>query len=94
MGKRAGITESTLLGIQRGETFGNNQRIRRATSNAFKVLSEPFAQVRVTGHFDDPAAQTCRETNQPDAQSLAPVAVMIERCRGTFVVTQVMPLQP
>ncbi|HLE59724.1 MAG TPA: hypothetical protein VJA85_08770, partial [Candidatus Limnocylindria bacterium] len=30
-------------------------------------LSEPFAQVRVTGHFDDPAAQTCRETNQPDA---------------------------
>jgi len=58
------------------------------------LFTESFPQIRVTGHFDDPAAQTCRETNQPDAQSLAPVAVMIERCRGTFVVTQVMPLQP
>jgi hypothetical protein len=58
------------------------------------LLTESFPQIRVTGHFDDPAAQTCRETNQPDAQSLAPVAVMIERCRRTFVVTQVMPLQP
>lgn len=53
-------------------------------------LSEPFAQVRVTGHFDDPAAQTCRETQLGGgAQSLAPAAETIERCRSTFVVTEV-----
>ncbi len=54
-----------------------------------------FPQVRVTGHFDDPAAQTCRETNRVDVtQSLAPVAVMVERCRRVFVITEVVPLQP
>jgi hypothetical protein len=52
-------------------------------------LSEPFAQVRVTGHFDDPAAQTCRDTQLGDAESLAPAAETIERCRSTFVVTEV-----
>jgi hypothetical protein len=57
-------------------------------------LPKQLSNIRVTGHFDDPAAQTCRETNQPDAQSLAPVAVIVEGCRRTFVVTQVMPLQP
>jgi hypothetical protein len=54
------------------------------------IISGPFAQVRVTGHFDDPAAQTCRETQLGGgAQSLAPAAVTIERCRSTFVVTEV-----
>jgi hypothetical protein len=57
--------------------------------------SEPFPQVRVTGHFDDPAAMTCRETQLGGgAETLAPVADTIERCRGTFVVTQVVPLLP
>ena len=57
--------------------------------------AEPFAQVRVTGHFDDPAALTCRETQLGGgAETLAPVADTIERCRRVFVVTQVVPLQP
>ena len=57
--------------------------------------SEPFSPVRVTGHFDDPAAQTCRETQLGGgAQSLAPAAETIELCRRTFVVTLVVPLPP
>ena len=56
-------------------------------------FSESYAQVRVTGHYDDPAAQTCRETQLGgDAQTLAPAAETIERCRRTFVVTQVVLL--
>ena len=58
------------------------------------LLTESFPNIRVTGHFDDPAAQTCHETNQPDAQSLAPVAMMVEGCRRVFVITEVVPLQP
>ena len=59
------------------------------------IPSRPYAQVRVTGHVDDPAAQTCRETNRVDAaQTLAPVAVTIEGCREVFVITGVVPLQP
>ena len=57
--------------------------------------TEPFAQVRVTGHPDDPAALTCRETQLGGgAETLAPVAGTIERCRRAFVVTQVVPLEP
>jgi hypothetical protein len=58
------------------------------------LFTESFPQIRVTGHFDDPAAQTCRETHQPDAQSLAPVAKMVEGCRRAFVITKVVPLRP
>jgi len=55
----------------------------------------PFAQVRVTGHYDDPAAQTCRETGRVTGMGTPePAAATIERCRRTFVVTQVVPLQP
>ena len=57
--------------------------------------AEPFAQVRVTGHFDDPAALTCRETQLGGgAETLAPVSGTIERCRMTFVVTQVVLIRP
>ena len=56
-------------------------------------ISEPYAQVRVTGHYDDPAAQTCRETALGGgATTLAPAAELIERCRRTFVVTEVVLL--
>jgi hypothetical protein len=59
------------------------------------LLTESFPQIRVTGHFDDPAAQTCRETNRVDgAPSLAPAAMTVERCRRVFVITEVVPLQP
>jgi hypothetical protein len=61
--------------------------------------SEPYAQVRVTGHFDDPAAQTCRATSsfpgeppEPVAVTPEPVAMTIEGCRRTFVITEVVPL--
>jgi hypothetical protein len=56
-------------------------------------FSEPYAQVRITGHFDDPAAQTCRETALGGGSTtLAPAAETIERCRRTFVVTEAVSL--
>ena len=57
-------------------------------SASLSIPNQPYAQVRVTGHFDDPAAQTCRETQLGDAETLAPAADTIERCRRVFVVTE------
>ena len=57
-------------------------------SASLSIPSKPYAQVRVTGHFDDPAAQTCHETQLGDAATLAPVVQTIERCRRDFVVTE------
>jgi len=51
--------------------------------------------VRITGHYDDPAAQTCREIGRvPGMGTPEPAAGTIEGCRRTFVVTHVVPLQP
>ena len=51
--------------------------------------------VRITGHYDDPAAQTCRETGRVAALGTPePAALTVEGCRRRFVVTQVVPLQP
>ncbi|MEX2522359.1 MAG: hypothetical protein WD736_06350 [Chloroflexota bacterium] len=48
--------------------------------------------VRVTGHYDDPAAQTCRfdETYVPPPTDVD----WIEGCRSTFVVASIEPLTP
>ncbi len=61
-------------------------------SASLSIPSEPYAQVRVTGHFDDPAAQTCRETQLGDAETLAPATETIERCRRQFVVIDAVGL--
>ena len=61
-------------------------------SASLSIPSQPYAQVRVTGHFDDPAAQTCRETQLGDAETLAPAADTIARCRRVFVVTGAVAL--
>lgn len=62
-------------------------------SASLSIPSGPFAQVQVTGHYDDPAAESCRETQLGGgATSLAPAAQMIDQCRRTFVVTEVVPL--
>jgi hypothetical protein len=57
-------------------------------SAGISIPSEPFAQVKVTGHFDDPAAQSCHETQLGDSETLAPAAATIEHCRRRFVVTE------
>jgi hypothetical protein len=57
-------------------------------------LSAPFAQVRVTGHFDDPAAQTCREIGSMPGESPRPAAEVIESCRRIFVIAEVVPFEP
>jgi hypothetical protein len=56
------------------------------------IALEPYAQVRVTGHFDDPAAQTCHETLRGDAETIAPATETIARCRREFVVTEAVAL--
>lgn len=52
--------------------------------------------VRLTGHFDDPAAQTCHETERAPqlGGTPEPVADTIARCQRTFVVTQMVALAP
>jgi hypothetical protein len=59
-------------------------------------ISEHFyTNIRITGHYDDPAALTCRETGgSPAMGTPEPKAATIERCRRTFVVTRVVPLGP
>lgn len=56
------------------------------------IRLEPYAQVRVTGHFDHPAALRCRDTLAVDGQTLAPAKDLIKRCRRMFVVTEVVAL--
>jgi hypothetical protein len=63
-------------------------------SASLSIPPEPYAQVIVTGHFDDPAARTCHDTQPVQQESPEPVSLTIERCRNTFVVTEVVPLQP
>ena len=62
-----------------------------AVDPAIGTLPDSGSDVVVTGHFDDPAAQTCHETGSLPGDSPAPVAETIERCRNTFVITDVTP---
>lgn len=58
-------------------------------------LAGPNTNVRITGHFDDPAAQTCQVTEALPSSlggTPEPRSATIERCRATFVVTEVVPL--
>lgn len=46
----------------------------------------------ITGHYDDPAAQLCHITAWPVGAGAPPAASeVIDGCRGTFVVTTVVP---
>ncbi|HEX7473007.1 MAG TPA: hypothetical protein VF323_07975 [Candidatus Limnocylindrales bacterium] len=42
--------------------------------------------VRITGHFDDPAAATCHVTSSPKGQSPEPHAAVVLACREAFIV--------
>jgi len=44
-------------------------------------------QLRITGHFDDPAAQTCRETEAPFGGPSTPPDDVIASCRNLFAMT-------
>ncbi|HUF06159.1 MAG TPA: hypothetical protein VMP86_02095 [Candidatus Binatia bacterium] len=53
----------------------------------------PGRTVDVIGHFDDPAAETCRATSSDPATAPAPSeAEMVARCRTEFVVESVTPV--
>lgn len=43
-------------------------------------------RLRISGHFDDPAARTCVETEAPFGQPSDPQDV-IDSCRNLFVMT-------
>jgi hypothetical protein len=80
-----------------GETSKNGPFILVAIDPVIGVaVSKDFnTNVRITGHFDDPAAQTCREIGRvPGMGTPEPAAGTIDHCRGMFVVTHVVPLQP
>ena len=49
-------------------------------------------RVSVTGHYDDPAAETCRIT--ADHSGSVTPAEAIETCRNTFVVTRMVLTSP
>jgi hypothetical protein len=49
--------------------------------------------IHLTGHYDDPAAQSCRYTSWPDANPPSADQV-IHQCRSTFVITAVELLKP
>jgi hypothetical protein len=49
--------------------------------------------VRVTGHFDDPAATTCRIGGSAPPGFLMSPEEMIRSCRNLFVLTEVVPLE-
>lgn len=52
--------------------------------------SFPVARtVRITGHFDDPAASSCRVTSVPKGQSPEPPGDVVLGCREAFIVTAV-----
>jgi len=46
--------------------------------------------VEVAGHFDDPAAATCRPPTGPDSVGQPPVGWYVLRCREQFVVTRIV----
>jgi hypothetical protein len=61
---------------------------------ASPVSTAGVTNARVTGHFDDPAAQMCHETERAPAigGTPQPMAETIAQCRRTFVVTELIPL--
>ena len=73
-------------------TMGFPVFVDPATGIAFP---EPGARVRVTGHFNDPVALTCRMTPKPGsgAAALDPNSV-ITVCKESFVVTAVSLIVP
>jgi hypothetical protein len=80
-----------------GETSKNGPFMLVAIDPVLGVsVSKDYnTNVRITGHFDDTAAQTCREIGRvPGMGTPEPAAGTTEHCRGTFVVTRVVPLQP
>jgi hypothetical protein len=58
------------------------------------TVPAPGTHVELTGHFDDPAAATCRVFPIPGAIGpVVPMAQTIARCRQAFVVTAIRTLR-
>jgi hypothetical protein len=62
-----------------------------AIDPAIGTMPDNGTDVAVTGHFDASAAQTCHDTG-PSEESPGPVGEAVERCRNTFVVTDLSPM--
>jgi hypothetical protein len=86
-------------------TSGNPEflLVARATGPSMTAVLRPDIEplrshamgtvVHLTGHYDDPAAQSCRYTSWPDANPPSADEV-IHTCRSTFVITAMELLKP
>ena len=85
---------STLLQLV-GETRKVGAPFLIVAFDPASPISAGLSNARVTGHFDDAAAQTCHETERAPAigGTPQPVAETIAQCSRTFVVTDAVPLE-
>lgn len=83
----------SLLGV--GE-IGSVPFILFAIDPTSGVFASPFigTMVHVTGHFDDPAAQSCHQVETIAGEAPRPASDVIENCRNTFVLTQLIAPVP
>ena len=73
--------------------MGTTRRRCRTLARWFETPMENLyfgKRVTVTGHFDDPAASTCRSTAALETEPPAPEFVVLG-CRTAFVVTDIQP---
>lgn len=63
-----------------------------ALDPSITALPDSGVDVRVTGHFDDARAETCRNTFALPDVSPEPDEVVVERCRQMFVITGIEEL--
>ena len=57
----------------------------------FQVTDRVGQRTRITGHFDDPAAQTC-EHHPLDGEEALPPELVVLGCRAAFVATLIEEL--
>jgi hypothetical protein len=71
-----------------GEINGQLHALKRP--DATGDLKGVSRWVNVTGHFDDPAAATCRPPIGPDSVGQPPAGWFVLQCREQFVVTRIV----
>jgi hypothetical protein len=83
--------EAARTGIVLAATTGPNAApwMFAAIHPETNVVAEDIIgrSLRITGHFDDPAAQTCRETDAPFGEATTPPQQVIAYCQRMFVLT-------
>lgn len=85
-----GATYEIMITPFEAEYSGCGSAARHPTLSS---LPEKQQWVTLTGHYDDPAASTCRWSPDPLYPSAYDdPAALVQRCRGQFVATHLVPL--